>query len=51
MRKWFMLVALVSMLTLAVVPAFAQSNTLVDLAVADGRFETRGAAVTAADQS
>ena len=48
MRKWFMVVALVSMLALAVVPAFAQSNTIVDIAVADGRFETLVAAVTAA---
>ncbi|HYO87243.1 MAG TPA: fasciclin domain-containing protein [Candidatus Limnocylindrales bacterium] len=49
MRKTLVLLALFSVLVLAVVPAFAQSNTIVDIAVNDGRFETLVAALTAAD--
>jgi uncharacterized surface protein with fasciclin (FAS1) repeats len=49
MRKTLALVALLSILVLGVVPAFAQSGTIVDIAVEDGRFETLVAALTAAD--
>jgi uncharacterized surface protein with fasciclin (FAS1) repeats len=49
MRKTLALVALLSVLVLGVVPAFAQSGTIVDIAVEDGRFETLVAALTAAD--
>ncbi len=49
MRKTLVLLALFSVLVMAVVPAFAQSSTIVDVAVADGRFETLVAALTAAD--
>jgi uncharacterized surface protein with fasciclin (FAS1) repeats len=48
MRKWFMLLTLVALLAVAAVPAFAQGQTIVDIAVGDGRFDTLVAAVTAA---
>ncbi|MFN8377319.1 MAG: fasciclin domain-containing protein [Anaerolineae bacterium] len=48
MRKTLVLLALIAVLAIGVVPAFAQSKSIVDIAVADGRFETLVAAVTAA---
>lgn len=48
MRKWFMVLAMVALLAFSVVPAFAQSQTIVDIAVNDSRFSTLVAAVSAA---
>jgi uncharacterized surface protein with fasciclin (FAS1) repeats len=48
MRKWFVVFALFALLLVSVVPSFAQSNTIVDIAVGDSRFDTLVAAVTAA---
>lgn len=50
MRKLVVLFGLLLVLTTSLVPAFAQSgNTIVDIAIADGRFDTLVAAVVAAD--
>lgn len=50
MRKLSLLLVALLVLTATVVPAFAQSgNTIVDIAIADGRFDTLVAAVVAAD--
>lgn len=51
MRKLFVLVTVLLAFTASVVPAFAQDsgNTIVDIAIADGRFDTLVAAVVAAD--
>jgi uncharacterized surface protein with fasciclin (FAS1) repeats len=49
MRKWFSLFIAAALLVVAVVPAAAQERTIVDIAVADGRFDTLVAAVTAAN--
>lgn len=48
MRKLMIALAVVTLLAVAVVPSFAQSRSIVDIAVADGRFTTLVAAVTAA---
>jgi transforming growth factor-beta-induced protein len=48
MRKLTWLVALMALLVTAVVPALAQEQDIVDIAVADGRFTTLVAAVQAA---
>jgi transforming growth factor-beta-induced protein len=48
MRKFSWIVALLALLVMAVVPAFAQDQDIVDIAVADGRFTTLVAAVQAA---
>jgi uncharacterized surface protein with fasciclin (FAS1) repeats len=48
MRKWLLVIVAVALLAMAVAPAFAQGRTIVDIAVADGRFDTLVAAVTAA---
>ena len=48
MRKTLVLLGLIAVLALGVIPAFGQSNTIVDIAAGDDRFETLVAAVTAA---
>ncbi|MDX2162816.1 MAG: fasciclin domain-containing protein [bacterium] len=49
MRKGLLVAVLVAVLVMFSVPAFAQSgNTIVDIAVGDGRFDTLVAAVSAA---
>lgn len=48
MRKLIVALAVITLLAVAVVPSFAQSGSIVDIAVADGRFTTLVAAVTAA---
>ena len=49
MRKLLVFLASVAVLLIGIVPGFAQDMDIVDIAVADGRFETLVAAVTAAD--
>ena len=48
MRKWFIVLSLMTVLLVSVVPTFAQSNTIVDIAAGDSRFDTLVAAVSAA---
>jgi transforming growth factor-beta-induced protein len=48
MRKSLVLLGLVAVLALGVIPALGQSNTIVEIAAGDDRFETLVAAVTAA---
>jgi hypothetical protein len=48
MRKILVVLGVLVVLTLSIVPAFAQDRTIVDIAVSDGRFDTLVAAVTAA---
>ncbi len=49
MRKFTWLLSFAALLILTITPAFAQDQDIVDIAVADGRFTTLVAAVTAAD--
>lgn len=48
MRKLFVLLSVLVLLSISVIPAFAQSRTIVDIAVRDSRFSTLVAAVSAA---
>lgn len=48
MRKVLVILLLLALLVPAVIPVAAQGSTIVDLAVADGRFNTLVTAVTAA---
>lgn len=48
MRKLVLVVAVLFAVMVVAAPTFAQGNTIVDIAVADGRFDTLVAAVTAA---
>ncbi len=48
MRKVLLVLALLFVVSLSVVPAFAQERTIVDIAAGDNRFDTLVAAVTAA---
>ena len=49
MRKLSVIATLLFLALTMVIPSFAQDSDIVDIAVADGRFETLVAAVTAAD--
>jgi uncharacterized surface protein with fasciclin (FAS1) repeats len=49
MRKLSLITTLLFLALTMVIPSFAQESDIVDIAVADGRFETLVAAVTAAD--
>ncbi len=48
MRKFLLVLALVALTVLMIAPVSGQGNTIVDIAVNDGRFDTLVAAVTAA---
>jgi len=49
MRKLSILFTILAMLIISIMPSAAQDSDIVDIAVADGRFQTLVAAVTAAD--
>lgn len=49
MRKWLLVIVTIALLAISVAPALAQGRTIVDIASADGRFDTLVAAVTAAN--